>query len=366
MSALIRSDFSPPIGWVDTKRISEEFGVKAATSLAIPRAWTLPFIIISYHDAEQLSGGMLPVEMTASCLAQMAGEDGHIIVRSSVVGESIWDRGTYDSVIISLEDDSRPLQQLLSEAAVRVLASSMGRRSGLMLQRYVRSTSQGEFGNLLRVAKTRDHWEIATREPTGITSRLRLNRQRDRAADPERPLLARAGLARERLFGAVGAWLNNELIFGRSQRLTCEWIFKDRRFFLVQIDEEDEDRAGINPLQIRVASVIRSSASSGQYLKLAESAVLGQWDKLQVLEQLWEPYASHKPTLFYLPISELPAPENENAVAALTADFADLIGPLGIVVRTSVAAGAENYPTLLGRNASRPMRPHTGVLRTLA
>lgn len=350
MNALINSRCLAPIGWADTFRFAQNCGVKAATSLAIPRAWTLPFLLIPVQDAERLADGIFPVELTgsegAAQLSALAGEGRHLIVRSSVVGESIWDRGTYESVSFGIGEDWRSTSQRLVDAAKRALASTAGRQSGLMLQRYIRPASQGEFGNLQRVSKTRDQWEIATRELDGITTRLRLNSQRDRAADPEEPLAARAGLARERLFGAIGAWLNNELLLGRSQRLNCEWISDNRQIFLVQIDEEDEDLAGVNPFQVRVPPAIGLHVDSGRHLKLADAAVLNQWDKLEVLEQLWEPGAAHKPTLFYLPMADLPAQASKKALSGLTADFAQLIGPRGIIVRTSVRAGAEKLPNL--------------------
>lgn len=350
MNALILSDATPPIAWADTVQFAQQYGVKAATSLAIPRLWTPPFLLLPVLPAVELAAGCLPVELTAAegaaLLSTLAGEIGHLIVRSSVVGESIWDRGTYESVQFSIDDDSAVTSSRLIEAAKKVLASTEGRKSGLMIQRYIRPASQGEFGNLLRISKTRDHWEVATREGADFTARLRLNSQRDSAADPAQPLAVRSGLARERLFGAIGAWLNNELLIGRSQRLNCEWVTDNRQFYIVQLDEEDEDIAGVNPFQVRVSHAIRPAAENGEFLKLADATTLAQWDKLQVLEQLWEEGAVHKPTLFYLPLADLPTRATNKARALLTADFAELIGPRGIIVRTSVRAGEEKLPNL--------------------
>lgn len=345
MSGLILSEAIEAVGWSDTLQFAQKYGVKGATSLAIPRPWTLPFMLLSVDQTESLAAGAIPDglrgEAGVAQLTALGGARAQVMVRSSVVGESIWDRGSYTSVSVELKPGIQSNLALIRAATERVLASTEGRPTGLMIQRYLRPAAQGEFGNLQRVSKTRDQWEIATLEPDGVTSRLRLNSQRDRAADPEAALAARAGLARERLFGSVGAWLNNELLLGRSQRLTCEWISDNRNFYLVQIDEEDEDLAGLNPFQVRVPPAIRPAADNGDYLKLADPSVLSQWDKLQVLEQLWEPGAAHKPTLFYLPLADLPPRATARAIERLAEDFAQLIGPRGIVVRTSVRAGAE-------------------------
>jgi len=358
VNALILSEATPRIAWADTVQFSQHYGVKAATSLAIPRAWTPPFLLLSVKEARELVNGIIPADLTgaegAERFSTLAGVGSQLIVRSSVVGESIWDRGTYQSVRIPIENDFEITSKRLLEAAKGVIASTEGRESGLMIQRYVRPASQGEFGNLQRISKTRDQWEIGTREGADLTARLRLNSQRDSAADPAQPLAVRSGLARERLFGAIGAWLNNELLIGRSQRLNCEWVTDNRQFYIVQLDEEDDDFAGVNPFQVRVPPAIRPAAENGDFLKLADAATLAQWDKLQVLEQLWEEDAVHKPTLFYLPLSDLPTRATSKDHARLKTDFAELIGPRGIVVRTSVRAGEEKLPNLARTECLKP------------
>ena len=340
----------PPIAWADTVQFAQQYGVKAATSLAIPRLWTPPFFLLSVMQTKAVAAGVLPPELLgpkgAEHLSELAGNDRQLIVRSSVVGESIWERGTYDSVQFSVDEDLEITLEHLINAAKKVLASTSERDGGLMVQRYVRPASRGEFGNLQRISKTRDQWEIGNHEAGDLTARVRLNSQRDSAADPMLPLAVRSGLARERLFGAIGAWLNNELMLGRPQRLNCEWVTDNRQYYIVQLDEEDEDLAGVNPFQVRVAAAIRPSAENGDYLKLADEETLAQWDKLQVLEQLWEPEADHKPTLFYLPVANLPTRATKKARDHLSADFAELIGPQGIIVRTSVRAGEEKLPNL--------------------
>src|ERR1700685_1968054 len=50
----------------------------------------------------------------------------------------------------------------------------------------------------------------------------------------------------ERLIGPVCAWLNNDLLRGFSLRLNCEWVTDHQHFYIVQIDQEDEDFVGIN------------------------------------------------------------------------------------------------------------------------
>lgn len=205
-----------------------------------------------------------------------------------------------------------------------------------------------------RISKTRDQWEISTTERTGSITNLRLNSQRDPAADPDLPIAARSGISKERLFASIAAWLNNELLRGKSQRLNCEWLTDNRQFYLVQIDEEDEDTWGLNPFQLRVSPSAQPKAESGRYLKLARGNALSAWDKLKVLNELWEEGASHKPVLFYVRVSDLPTADDAGALQELTQELNDLIGTSGIVVRTSVAANATKIPNLPRTECLKP------------
>lgn len=54
MSELIFSDELPRIDWSEVKRFDTGYGMKAATSLALPRAWTLPFVLVPVAVASQV------------------------------------------------------------------------------------------------------------------------------------------------------------------------------------------------------------------------------------------------------------------------------------------------------------------------
>src|SRR5262249_37272078 len=90
----------------------------------------------------------------------------------------------------------------------------------------------------------------------------------------------------------------------------------------------------------------RPAAAQGKFLRAADETARETWDKLSVLNELWEPKASHKPTLFYTPLSELPNTDDVASVTQLEADFRELIGPDNIIVRTSVRSDANKIPNL--------------------
>lgn len=274
----------------------------------------------------------------------LANPTNQLIVRSSILGETIWDRGAYKSFTISA--DIQDFHNRLAKAATLILASAPNQQVGIVIQRFIPPRARGEFGNLLRVSKTRDHWELTTESGDGAVSRIRFNTQRDEAASAVRPLEIRAGQSSERLFGSVAAWLNNVLLRGRSQRLNCEWLTDNQVIYLVQLDEEDEDVAGVNPFQLRVPAFYPPTAAEGAYLTLANDSSLHVWDKLKVLDEMWEPGSFRKPTLFFVPLSSLPETKDRTLTVQLEHDFRSLIGPDNIIVRTSVRAGQEKPPNL--------------------
>lgn len=352
------------LDWSEARSTAPIFGPKGASLLALPTGWTPPFALIPAETASPISSGAALSDLLDAAdwrqVVELASADGRLIVRSSVIGESIWDRGTYVSIVVDLNPEDT-LAERMNTAAREVVASANGKPVALVVQQHVDAASMGEFGNLQRISKTRDQWELSQTDRAGSPSRTRLNSQRDVAANPDGPISVRAGVTTERLFGSVAAWLNNELLRGKSQRLNCEWVTDNRAFYIVQVDEEDEDVWGVNPLQLRVAPSIRPPAASGQFLRLAEGEALKEWDKLKVLDELWEPGAQHRPTLFYVALQDLPA-SDAAGVRALADDFGTLIGLSGIVVRTSVRAGEEKVLNLPRTECLDPERAATWCL----
>jgi len=349
--------------WTDVAELKSEFGTKAATLTTLPRKWTPPFVLISakLFDGKNFDGRAIfdLGEEIISNIRKLAELTGTLIVRSSVIGETIWDRGKYESVIVDLK--TAGFENALSTAVTRVLWSASSRRAGLVLQSFVKPRARGEFGNLLRVSKTRDQWEL-TYDDGSTTTSVRFNTQRDQAADPNSQLDIKAGVAQERLIGPVCAWLNNELLRGVSLRLSCEWIMDRQHLYVVQIDQEDEDFVGINPFQLRVAPAHHPSVEEGRFIKPASEAAIAEWDKLHVLSELYDKGEPRKPTLFYVPLSKLPANDDANAFSQLVDDFRRIVGPDNIVIRTSVRAGEEKRVNL---ERTEGLKPEQAARRTL-
>ena len=173
------SDAEIALTWSETDELKRDFGPKAATLAALPREWTPAFALIAANGSKE----RVPLPIRAedvSRIEKIAQITGKLYVRSSVIGETIWDRGSFESVIIDAHSNNFGAQ--LHSAMEQVQASAPTKRVGFVLQSYVQPQARGEFGNLLRVSKTRDQWELST-EARGMTSRVRFNTQRDEAAN---------------------------------------------------------------------------------------------------------------------------------------------------------------------------------------
>lgn len=337
MRDILYSDITASCTWSEAAAENAVYGPKGAGLTALPRLWTPPFILIPAERSSNLPSESEPEGIAFwNAVRKIAGLTGKLIVRSSVIGETIWDRGRYESVVV--DATSGEVEQFVLEACGKVLQSATGRQCGLVLQAYIDARQRGEFGNLLRISKTRDQWELTNRT-LGGTLISRLNTQRDSAASESAPLAARSRLPAERLFGSVAAWINSVLIHGHSVQFNCEWVSDNANFYLVQIDAEDEDLLGVNPLQLRITPVHEPKASLSRYLKSADQAAIAQWDKLKVLDELWEAPTANRPHLFFAPLSDVPLSNDHVGAVEFADDFARLLGPDNIVVRTSIQTG---------------------------
>lgn len=324
----LSSDSQKRLDWLEAEAHSAQFGEKGARLLVLPRAWTPPFVLISAGLALKPLNGEVQ-----HFIETLAARSDALIVRSSVVGETIWERGTYESITVDIIDKDQLLTRL-QNAVNKVVASAEGKQCGIIIQTYLQPDEIGEFGNLLRVSRTRDHWEYSVRSSDAVTETDRFNSQRDVAADTSRPLLARPGLVRARLFGSVAAWINNELRRGMRSRVNCEWIRSGERFYVVQIDDEDEDIFGINPMQTYVEPTISSKLTDGTVLLACDPIQRAKWDKLAVIDELYGPNSTSAPTLYCLPLDAAVDANRDS----LLSDFQRLIGK-DIVVRTSALRG---------------------------
>jgi hypothetical protein len=106
MSALLYSDISPVIAWSEVEATKLIYGPKGAGLAALPRAWTPPFALIPAVLTTGLADSLGPLGSDfPRKVLEIGGPSRTVIVRSSVLGETIWDRGKYVSQVVTLDPD---------------------------------------------------------------------------------------------------------------------------------------------------------------------------------------------------------------------------------------------------------------------
>ncbi|WP_445810278.1 hypothetical protein [Yoonia sp.] len=344
---LYYSSDEPALDWSAAQPLVPIYGPKGAYLLVLPRPWTPSFVLISsdFVEANKQEPFANLSASTAEKLWAFCSQHDQLILRSSVIGETIWERGTYESVIVE-PFSKATLHSKLNTAAKDVFASAKGQKIAFVLQSYRKPVFSGELGNLIRVSKTRDHWEVSSISEASGAHSTALNTQRDIAADPAHPLSGHISPSSVRSFGSIAAWINNELLLGVSSRVNCEWVFDGEQLLVVQLDEEVPDDGGINPLQVRVPPMMQPLKQHSRFLRLPSDDQLKEWDKLVAINQLYTVDAKVKPTLFFLPLGDIENEDAELIQKQLTDDFANQIGPNQIIIRTSIRAGSPKITNL--------------------
>ena len=344
MIAPLFSTEVPQIDWGERHLYISDYGNKAAGLLVIPRKWTLPFILFPrsfFQPSKKKSNPFHSIKSDLRVkLIEFLKANPVVIIRSSIVNESIWESGTYRSEKIHLDKISPSLNDLW-EYTKLVLQSAKNRKATIILQSYMAADAKGKLGNLLRISKTINQWEVNFEvSDTFSNSTQRINSQRDRAANPSEPLERNYSYTHLSSFRRIGAWINGELLSSSQCRVNCEWVYAKGRLYLVQITEEDEDADGYNPLQMNVNPLQTISRSKSKYLRMANDKGKRDWDKLHILDILWDEKDLHKPLLFYIPLKSLGKDKFLPDKKELKNDFAEMFGEQSnIVIRTSARTG---------------------------
>lgn len=333
----------PQKDWNERHLLIPDYGNKAAGLVTIPREWTPPFILFPkkfFSNARTTNPFSGLKRSHKSKLLKFIRCHPEVIIRSSVINESIWDSGSYKSVKVTLDKKHPCLDELWRKTQL-VIKSANDQEVAIILHSHIKPLAKGTIGNLLRVSKTKNHWEINfefSEESFNINERI--NSQRDRAANPDKALESNYTNRKYREFGRICAWINNELLPPSSSRVICEWIITDKNLYLVQITEEDEDVSGFNPIQMNILATSKSRPSPSKLIKVVNRKSMRVWEKLNVLDYLWSKTDKHNPTMYYIPLSDLGKSKFTADKKKLVNDFMNIFGKnCNIVIRTSARVG---------------------------
>lgn len=321
---------------------AERLGTKGAFLAGLPPAWTPEYAILTVEWVEQLAQGDPPrLELPPTLVGQP------LILRSSIVGETIWERGTYLSV---------PLEQPCSDLDVtstvlRIREDALQKRPdvkvAIIIQRFLPHCEKGTLGNLNSLSKTREQWsrfsEIAGRK----TAPERFNSQRDAPADTRAPLRVYPALHIDRTFGSAVRWLIDHLgvALGRD-RMLLEWATAEDKVFLLQCDLDQDNAVGVNPMDQQITSRLSSSAGTATYFRAPDRSDIDAWDKLKIIDELSTDFAPLPQALYVLTYHDAAQALADPAkAAALAEEYSAHFGNGGII-RVSRRTGSSSTTNL--------------------
>ena len=212
-------------------------GYKSSKLASLPRAWVPEYFTVEYETLEAEDFSKIATEISDKCVALSFTQ---IIIRSSAVGENLNQRGRFDSFEVESCEDVVAIQQYISEIFSKARACQAN--MAVVVQKLLKVQKKGHLSNERRVSATRNHWEIEIEHPRHNS--FRTNSQRDKAAIAHEPLVISDERYLQRLFGAVGSWINATF----DSRAHIEWVIENNRLWIVQLDlEDDAPDEGINP-----------------------------------------------------------------------------------------------------------------------
>lgn len=328
---------------IPSDRRAEFIGQKAAGLCGIPRPWTPPFFVISTAASRQWRGST-PEDIIADRLCaevrQIAQKwdkvwPNGIILRSSAVGESLRDRGSYLSVKLAADFNDAQI----GDAFWRIFSDHQEKQPqgdiAIIAQPLVKCVDFGHMSNERRVSKTVNHWMWESHKYESATSRF--NSQRETPASETTSLPAGTAKRFRATCQKLGAWLT------ALKRGPChvELARSQEHLWVVQVDFEDEaPDDGKDPTALlRVSSItIPNPISKGSPLeKVDYSSLPTGWRKVDNVASFLQVRNAPFPQLHLVTGDHLPKTDEQRL--ALIEDITASTGER-TVVRTECTAGS--------------------------
>ncbi|MEK9279820.1 nucleoside triphosphate pyrophosphohydrolase [Bradyrhizobium sp. ISRA442] len=286
-------------------------GSKACGLLALPLAWTPPFLILSaelHQDwlASNKSDEILRnagEEIVDHCNAWQRTWPRGLILRSSAVSETLHDRGAYKSYELPADFNPDSIALVIRQIYDAFEAEGGDGFMAVIVQALAGGDIRGHVSNELRVAKSINHWmwEIETPSPAAD----RFNSQRSATPDISSPLAVKSATAKHltTVLKSVCRWVTTK--HGRRSHL--EWGLVGGSLWLFQIDFEDDlADIGCDPRMLLRENDNRPAGTPqpGSPWKRVDSSEETGWSKIDKIKLFVEDRVDPYPSLYYLTAAE--------------------------------------------------------------
>jgi predicted house-cleaning noncanonical NTP pyrophosphatase (MazG superfamily) len=214
---------------LDVEGAEPRLGGKAQGLALLPAAWVPPYTVIP-ASLERLDVG--EIARIRNWIREAAERSiSRLIIRSSVVGEGLQERGLYESK--TCEADPTQVLSLVEE-----MRSTGGRDLALILQDFKTPQASGHLSNERRVTRRRDDWACEY-DPASLVhsppSTLRV-RASVREAFDEQPIKCTSQAELEGALREVASFALDQF----DRRLHFEWVWDGQILWVVQVDGEEE------------------------------------------------------------------------------------------------------------------------------
>jgi hypothetical protein len=331
-------------------------GEKAYGLSSLPKAWTLPFVVVSdklltnFKTFPTISRPSLidswAVKIVEAALAEGIAEGDNVIIRSSGCSEGLDERGKFHSVPGRLNDFvsclTHCLQKLESDSQLKTFSIP------LVVQKHVVAvSSKGHLSNERRCYEEKRDWlgQFEDTKHNNPCFVIALREWRTSIAFDEFVLLPltcnlTARISEVLKIPATWGWKNN-------LRLHFEWVWDGQSIYIVQADQET-NVIGIDPTRLSPSMTMNGELFDPICLAEINEQHAEKYNKIHNVFTYMKLNLSH--TKFYVldrksVIDEL---SKGNEPAELTTDLEKLVKG-SLVIRMDIATDDKNLRQLLPR-----------------
>ena len=359
----------------------DRVGEKASGLLKIPAKWTFPFIVLptdfqkalEFRADRDRSSDLLDAyssirtELGSWLNVLTDDEKFGLIIRSSIVGESLEERGRYLSSPIgprfSFQDFCGSIYEIVNQAKAQ--SSDVG--VAVIVQRSLKLEILGHLSNETHLMPTRDRWMVEYRQDDQDI-RFGVNSRREVSPQVDQPLFAKSHTGLRALLRKVGKWGNENF----ADRMHFEWGYKNDEVWLLQLDFEREDEFGADP-KVLINSgrpeFLPPKIRRFEFFSVFKPRKRTPWPKLQNINDFDVGETAPKHRMYYCPgIRVETVIGNRHAQKRLEVEVENLTGGFA-VIRTDVKnkhGPQHNLPrtdTIDAKNGARWMRDQCKALR---
>lgn len=286
-------------------------GSKACGLLALPSAWTPPFLILSAElHRDWLSGDKsneilrtASEEIVDHCNPWQKTWPRGLILRSSAVSETLHDRGAYKSYELPADFSPDSIALVIRQIYDAFEAENGDGFMAVIVQALAGSGIRGHVSNELRVAKSINHWMWEIEAPSPAADRF--NSQRSATPDVSSPLAVKSATTKQltTALKSVCRWVTTK--HGRRSHL--EWGLVNGTLWLFQIDFEDDlADVGCDPRALLRENDNRPAGAPlpGSPWKQVDSNEQTGWSKIDKIKLFVEDRIDPYPSLHYLTAEE--------------------------------------------------------------